>query len=1158
MIVLSPPSPPLTLASLVHSFTQAPTKPDGYHTICLKHTFPSGLIVSNCTDGSVKMETVTCGKASVFGDDVANEVSRTVQGKGTVVRFMRDGSRQILYMDGSQAVRPAADSSEEQFTVTSVADGKMYKKQQDPFTNELVYAVVGSCERRVETDPETKDKVITIVHSGGKRTRRVEKGDGTIMVVHSDGTVVRSATLIEDEDGVLFCPKILVEAKGMASVEFDVEVDQQARGYAEGKQIAISKGGDMIRSRTAFPDGSYALTTFDTRITSPLCGRIIAVRPDRTEIVASDDGMVVHRVRKLWKGVDSYECERNRKKRPPVDTTSKKKMTIKDDPDAQPDPDMEGECYCFDLVEAKMSTSDKEHNLFQAWLGAVSKSGTVNVELAGVLGPIDINDGMRKVPAVVNEPIEPRMFVIARDGSGFEILSQNDIEDWERRVQNEAETLRDVTKGEEGGCIRRFSDPSDLASSEREFEAKYRHVGKEVWTDQSGMEIHLHDYACLYAKTFGVSWNTVGVVEPWHVSSLPACARYSKKAGKEGCDGVVGYEESPTGNVLDRAPEILITRRWVEIEPLATDDKKKLTDAIEECEQWRMARQNTIDRFSVDDDRDITMIKAEENMAKILKRAYKVAKANRKREKERERATMIKNRNAQEAKEQAAAGHSQIPGMGGLQRIESAGVLEEEEEEDEWDSDEDEGGRVEELEEDSAEYKEVHEVWEVVLQGERDGGDSDEDGEDFVLKGDEKMGVDGCRAAVVQLLGSGFGRAEMEGYMEGMAEVAFADFYRMMNRVRSDRERNNAMGGAEGVEGEEKKEEQGAGENQAENGELVMFNSHGGFFRTADGAALREKSIKDKTYYPKKKGDIRWLSTEEIPKPNIRIRPKTVGEVAVGGEWGELFDNSVYEESSEVMKATRAGTAPAAIGRPGGTGPLNGGSVSPSAGMSINELRDMAATGSGRNAVRAKALVDKEDGKRLREGERPADIDIHGMERGKPVRMVDRALGKTNVGYVKVEENAYKGRNTPDVSIRSLSPNPERVGVRVGESMEVIPEVVNFGFVKVGSKCGAQLNVGNLGLEAVRYSVIVEGGGGGDDYTVTVSELPRGAVAAGIRVAVEIEVTCKRCCEIDGVLRIKSEREEVGIQLMGNIVSSEELRVVSGKSKRSKQVWCQE
>ena len=1188
------------------------SKPDGFHSITLRQTFPSGLVVSNCSDGSVRQEVITSAKVGVFGDEAKDELCRLIFGKGTVVRHLRNGSTHILYSDGSSAMRSKAG---EVFLYTSPKDGCMYRRVKDENQRDDRWSKVGSSANFAkELDPETKAKITTVEFEDRSRTRIVENTDGSLLVVHSDGTVVRSAPKIEDEDGVLFVPKVLVEAKGFAAVEIDVEVDQQAKNYAAGGQVAISKGGDRVRSRTAFPDGTYCLSTFDTRITSPVCGRIIAVRPDKSEIVASDDGMVMHKVRSLWGGNDSFECEMIRLQggqKPTANDVNKSKggasYNIKDDPDAQPDPDTETRCYIFSLTEGKMRTCDNEHNIFEAWLGSVTKSGCVNVELAGVLSTEDTNEGMTKVPAVVNEPIEPRMFVVRRDGSGFEILRNYDIEDWENRVKNE-EKIRDLTASEENGKIQRFGDPQDVGSCEREFELRYKYLSSSDWKGEG----RLHDFATTFAKIIGAYWSKYSTVPQWMISSLPAAAKYSKmlKAGSKGKDdrggaAVVGFDECESGSILDWCPEIVITRTWVVHQPLSTQEKRELMAAIEECERWRMDRQNTIERFSVEDDRDIHMLKAEQNMTKLLKRAYRSAKAAKKRQRE----TILRKKQQQQRQEQQDFfQRSQQPGAADV-AISAPAIQEEEEEDDDdddedWDDDDfDEEGK-QFVEESDANFTDAKEVF-TSMAG--DGIDSDGDDNDGVAgaRGEVTANFDQCRAALVQILGFGVDKAmlqdklkaalDLDAPSDGSAydvKISFSHFFMVLNNIKSEVEMKEAAI-AEGVitNGDNDNDGGGGGEEKKESSDFDLaslaaeggatVSNHGAYFKTAEGMQLRKKSIADKTYFPKKKGDIRLLSAEPIPQPAVCIRPKTapggpsnVAAVVGGGggggaaplkssfpffedEGGLLGGDAVGEKDSigddlnlgigtGVVRNVR--TAPT-LGGAGSIGGTSRGS-SPSASMSIKELRAVAATGSGRNAVRAQSLIDKEEGVRLRSGERPADKTIHGVDRDRPVRVVDRARGVTNQQYQRLDKRSASGRNTPDVSLRSLSPSPPPI-ITTSNTMEVIPECINFGICKVGQVLGANISVNNVGTDSVRYTFSVRGGGQGS--SIEVAQMPRGVVAAGIRENVVVKVTCNSRCEIKGQLVVTSQFQVAEVRLIGNVVAEEEYD--AGVKKRSKQVF---
>ena len=1144
------------------------SKKDGFHTITLRQTFPSGLIVSNCSDGVVRQEVVTSAKVGVFGDKIVEEMCRLIFGKGTVVRHMRDGSIHMLFSDGGSAFKKAGETS---FTYVSIDDGCMYRKAADPFDGKVEWSKVGTSKNFTkEVDPETKAYIRTIEYDDDSRTRIIENSDGSVLVVHSEGTVVRSAPKVPDEDGVHFVPKILVEAKGMAAVEFDVEVNQQAIAYARGAQVAISKGGDRIRSRTAFPDSSYCLSTFDTRLTSEVCGRLISVRPDRTEIIVSDDGSVLHKVRALWTGNDTYETEQARARGgAKAGDKGGVNYNIKQDPDAQPDPDHVTQCYIFNLIDGKMSTSDKEHNLFEAWLGDIPKSGCVNVELAGVLSLEDTNEGMMKVPAVVNEPIEPRMFVVGRDGSGFEILRKSNIEDWERRLLNEKERIKDLTQGEAENKIERFGDPSDMGSFQREFELRIKYANPADWKGEGTM----HNFGTLFARTFDQVWGIPGVVKSWSFTSLPVAAKYSKMKDGDGWKAVVGFEECEVGSIMDRCPEIVMARTWIVHQPLNDEEKKELLRAIEECEQWRMARQNTIDRFSVDDDRDAIMLKAEQSMAKVLKRAYRAAKATKKRERE----TMLRKQQQQQQQQNGGGGLG--AGGGGIGGLTRPAILEEEEEEeddeDEWDDDDsdEEGKGIVDLESDSY-YVEAKGVFMSIANSDGDSDDSDYEGAGEGAVGEDRVDFEGCRAALIQVLGFGVSRDTLKQKLKvspdldgNGSKVGFNQFYRILNSLRSEGEMKSGEVLADGKEDDVMHSTtrawgvNGGGLVEEEGRQEVP--SHGAYFKTAEGLQLREKSIAEDTYFPKKKGDIRLLSTEPIPQPAVYIRPKTAeGAIAVTlvGDSNAFADGGITLEGDvesfgderelnisgvdNVVRDVR--TAPT-LG--GGSMGGNSRSSSPSLSMSIKDLKAVAATGSGRNAVRAQSILDKEDGVRLRAGERPADMTIYGEDRVRPVRVVDRAKGVTNQNYQRLDKESVSGRNTPDVSLRSMSPSPPPL-ISASNTMEVIPECLNFGFCKKGDSLVGTVSVNNIGVKNCRYDFSLEGGGDGYDFDIL--EVPRGVVAAGIREQVVVKLVCTDVGEIKGKLVISSQFDVSEVRLLGNIVEDDEWKVA--KKKRSRQV----
>jgi hypothetical protein len=85
---------------------------------------------------------------------------------------------------------------------------------------------------------------------------------------------------------------VLVESNGYASVWIDKHVDKTATAHSRGEKVPVSHGGEKIRNRIAFNDGTRILTTYNTRITSEVRGKLILVRPDLTEVVATDSEQV--------------------------------------------------------------------------------------------------------------------------------------------------------------------------------------------------------------------------------------------------------------------------------------------------------------------------------------------------------------------------------------------------------------------------------------------------------------------------------------------------------------------------------------------------------------------------------------------------------------------------------------------------------------------------------------------------------------------------------------------------------------------------------------------------------------------------------------------------------------------------------------------------
>ena len=183
---------------------------------------------------------------------------------------------------------------------------------------------------------------------------------------------------------------VLVEAPGFASVEIDAEIQHTAVHHARGVQVPVSKGGERVRVRLALPDGGRVLTTYNTKVTATVCGKLVCLRPDGTEIVATDNGCVEMRPPTLWEGEAAHLPN------PGANAHS-----------SEPEPDKICGAYIFNCQKGVVEVEDPEFNRFEVHV-ADARAGEVDIDLAGV------TDGI-KAEAVVNAD-GPRMFVVGRGG----------------------------------------------------------------------------------------------------------------------------------------------------------------------------------------------------------------------------------------------------------------------------------------------------------------------------------------------------------------------------------------------------------------------------------------------------------------------------------------------------------------------------------------------------------------------------------------------------------------------------------------------------------------------------------------------------------------------------------------------------------------------
>ncbi|CAM9091877.1 unnamed protein product [Ectocarpus fasciculatus] len=726
-------------------------KPDGFGTVTCVHTFPTGLVVSTGSGGTVGMKFVLDSKRSPGGkflsgfvpEAAKDEFARAVVGKGTVVRYMRDGSIQMLFVTGDVVTR----NSEE--TILTDKFGKRFRKTETPVSPAAAGSVdkstppakgkatkaipppnvpQASCSEWVPIPPSTnkkqsgqssiasKDKhddrtaptagglsaseipgdgtPVTDVETGatvwcppgGNGRVIVEYEDGLTVTRHADGTTQRWRQGKEDARSAT-AGLVLVECPGFASVEVDVEVEEMCSKHAKRKPVTITRGGNRVRLRAVMPNGGVTLVSYDTRVTSQVCGRVVYVHNDNTEVIANDKGEVVVRPRGMWEGEPVHGKLAGPNSSMPPNCEQ---------------PDLLVGTYTFDCLKGVMESEDTDRNRFvldvtkttflredfsisreggstadaansptahkekaeknkrSSSRPSSGKSNGVTIDLAGETA------GMRS-EALVNEPLEPRLFVYRRDGSALELLRNDDARTWCERLapippsrsqqqqprlglnkDNHDDRRRSLDGPARAVDVREQDCSPDPHSNgarqlsfyvpvlptprgEGSFAALLRHWPGRVFGDD-------------YDHTEGQdsssnSKENVGSGSSWRTRPLPLAARTR-----------LGAQVGIPARGCSTAMEACIRRVWLEHPPLSTRAAEGLRQSLAEWEAWKQSRIEQIDRFLVSDPRPTEEVEAQRSVQKQIRKAFREAKAAKQKAKEKARAARV-----QAAKEQAAA-----------------------------------------------------------------------------------------------------------------------------------------------------------------------------------------------------------------------------------------------------------------------------------------------------------------------------------------------------------------------------------------------------------------------------------------------------------------------------------------------------------------------
>ncbi|KAG7385966.1 hypothetical protein PHYPSEUDO_000928 [Phytophthora pseudosyringae] len=548
-----------------------PKKPDKFSTIAATNSFPSGLIVSACSDGSVIQryihtskewgnnsvagskssraddETSAAGAMNGFQGNNEDEKYRVVYGKGSVLRVFRCGRKEVLLASGILRVvrtckkhrhssrKSVGHSSELHTPLTTTLT-------VDPETNALV-------ERR------PSGVIIVTFTSGARVTYHV---DGTRMYMNAAGT------------------HVLVTKQGFADVCVDVEVNVTAQHHAAGERVAVTKGGLRVRSIVNVYDGTSIEISYNTKVTAQVNGRVTTRKPSGQVVVAKDSGRVEY------------------------SSLDRSSLDSKDDDDR--DVISHNGVYYFDCRHGQFQLCDNEQNQFHVdFSGTDEEAGlTVSVDLAGEVsdseaGRYDVD----RIPAkaVINEPIQPHIFVLNGDGTGVEILRPRDV----------AGIIEDAASAIQ------VSDLADTDSS-----TPRRHVFLRQLNTPGGVSRPLFNDSNLHEEMLSLQ-------------------RPIATAGKY----LPSYFAEAKHTFAQQ--QFTTVRRVQQIQPLSADELNEMHVGWAKWEQWQANREANKECYKVEDPRQPDLLAQELAMQKKVLAAYKATRARKKMARQKAREMKVKS-----------------------------------------------------------------------------------------------------------------------------------------------------------------------------------------------------------------------------------------------------------------------------------------------------------------------------------------------------------------------------------------------------------------------------------------------------------------------------------------------------------------------------------
>ncbi|GLD96020.1 hypothetical protein PINS_up004698 [Pythium insidiosum] len=476
--------------------------------------------------------------------NMKGERYRVISGHGSVTCVTSDGTRQILLPNGD--------------TATISADGT--RRERD-----------GAAQRSaVAVDPET-NALVEVRQSG---VVIVTHTDGSRIAYHRNGTRILTTASRSHA---------LVTARGFADTCIDIGVNLAAQRHADGQRVAVTKGGLRTRSVVRVSDGTQLEAQYNTKVVAEVNGRVVVSCADGTSVVAKDSG----RVEFLPPSLDHAAAH--------------------SDEDDDRDALQHNGVYYFNCRDGAFSLCDAEQNVFHVDMGDGRGVPSVVTQLAGVLSDADAEKyGVEPIPArpVVNEPIEPFLFVLHGDGSGTEILRDRDIAYFLRQAPLRAEEVTNPMP---------FRDTADGWTQERVFQ-------RQLVPDETR------------ALRLQRAWFRDSVItDQFARLKVPVAAALK----------FLQFFSEPLAR-----PELQFTvvRQLQQLRPFDSSHLNVMLQSVERWREWERRREATKDRFKVEDPRSSEQLAQEVLVQRKVLAAYKAARAKKKLERQKQRELQRKQR----------------------------------------------------------------------------------------------------------------------------------------------------------------------------------------------------------------------------------------------------------------------------------------------------------------------------------------------------------------------------------------------------------------------------------------------------------------------------------------------------------------------------------